>query len=140
VIMLGGDDPTQASVLNTLLHSAGRAIAPFSEWLSAGAMLLFQSVLNLLIPSGSGQAALTIPLMAPLADLAGLTRQIAVLAFQLGDGLTNIVVPTSASLVGTLAVARIDFGIWLRFIWRFQLLLSLLALGAVWIAVAINYQ
>jgi uncharacterized ion transporter superfamily protein YfcC len=140
IILLGGDDPTDPSVLNTILHKTGSLIEPFSNIVAAQAMLVFQSLLNFLLPSGSGQAALTIPLMAPLADLTGLSRQIAVLAFQLGDGFTNIIIPTSASLVGTLAVARIDYATWVRFIWKFQLILIVLSAAFIWIAVAINLQ
>ena len=135
ILVLGGDDPTQPSVLNTILHFAGSWIEPLPGQVSAVVMFFFQSILNFFVPSGSGQAALTVPLMAPLAEFAGLTRQVAVLAFQLGDGLTNIIIPTSASLMGTLAVARVDFVIWLKFIWKFQLALFALALLFIVIAV-----
>ena len=98
-------------------------------------MYVFQSVFNFFVVSGSGQAALTMPLMAPLADIAGITRQVAVLAFQLGDGFTNIIVPTSGALVGTLGVARIDWADWARFITKFMLVLfagsTLFVVGAV---------
>jgi uncharacterized ion transporter superfamily protein YfcC len=73
--------------------------------------------------------------MAPLADIAGVSRQVAVLAFQLGDGLTNIFVPTSAALLGALGAARLDWGTWAKFIIKFLLLLmlvsSLFVIGAV---------
>ena len=61
------------------------------------------------------------PLMAPLSDLVGVPRQMAVIAFQLGDGLTNIIIPTSAALIGCLGVARIDWMVWARFIYKFML-------------------
>ncbi|MEX0321622.1 MAG: putative basic amino acid antiporter YfcC [Puniceicoccaceae bacterium] len=140
ILILGGDDPTQPSVLNTLLHVTGSWIEPLPGQVSAVAMFFFQALLNFFVPSGSGQAALTVPLMAPLAEIAGLTRQVAVLAFQLGDGLTNIIIPTSASLMGTLAVARVDFMIWLKFIWKFQLALFALALLFIVSAVAIGFN
>lgn len=140
ILMLGGDDPTQPSVLNTLLFTAGQWIEPLPGQVSALAMFIFQSGLNFFVPSGSGQAALTVPLMAPLADIAGLSRQIAVLTFQLGDGLTNIIIPTSASLMGTLAVARVDFIVWLRFIWKLQFLLICLAMGFIVVAVSIGLR
>jgi uncharacterized ion transporter superfamily protein YfcC len=140
VLMLGGDDPTQPSVLNTVLHYSGTWIEPLPNKVSAVAMFVFQSLLNFFVPSGSGQAALTVPLMAPLADIAGLTRQIAVLAFQLGDGLTNLIIPTSASLMGTLAVARLDFVVWLRFIFKLQILLTVLAILFISAAVMIGYS
>jgi len=140
VLLLGGDNPTQPSVLNTLLQAAGSSIDGLSESVAALLMLVLQSVFNFFIASGSGQAALTMPLMAPLSDLVGVSRQVAVLAFQLGDGLTNIIIPTSASLVGCLGVARLDWSVWFRFVWRLQLWLSLLAALAVITAVFVGYQ
>ncbi|WP_376711949.1 putative basic amino acid antiporter YfcC [Shewanella profunda] len=127
LLLLGGGEPTQPSVLNTILSSAGGVIGHLPDALSAWFMLLFQSVFNFFVTSGSGQAALTMPLMAPLSDIVGVTRQVAVLAFQLGDGLTNIIVPTSASLMATLGVCRVDWGNWLKFIWRFMLFLMLIS-------------
>jgi uncharacterized ion transporter superfamily protein YfcC len=139
VLVLGGDAPTEATVLNTLLHQAGGLIGDLAPALSASLMLGFQAVFNFFVVSGSGQAALTMPLMAPLADLAGVTRQVAVLAFQLGDGFTNIIVPTSGALIGTLGVARVEWAIWARFIWRFVLALFAAALAFVVLAVAMGY-
>ncbi len=120
VLLLGGDDPEQPSVLNTLLYRSAEQLDGLGQTPAAVLMFWFQSAFNLLVSSGSGQAALTMPLMAPLADLLGLSRQVAVLAFQLGDGLTNVLVPTSASLVGCLAVARVSWATWLRFIGPFM--------------------
>ncbi len=127
LILLGGGDATSPSVLNTLLSGAGAFIGDMPAALSAWFMLLFQSVFNFFVTSGSGQAALTMPLMAPLADIVGVSRQVAVLAFQLGDGFTNVIVPTSASLMATLGVCRVDWGAWLKFIWRFILGLFVLS-------------
>jgi uncharacterized ion transporter superfamily protein YfcC len=103
-------------------------------------MYVFQSVFNFFVVSGTGQAALTMPLMAPLADIAGVTRQVAVLAFQLGDGFTNIIVPTSGSLIGTLAVARIEWSKWARFILTFVFMLFVGASIFTIVAVFIGYQ
>ncbi|MBE1276673.1 putative basic amino acid antiporter YfcC [Enterovibrio baiacu] len=126
LLLLGGgsEDP---SVLNTILHSAGSAISELPSAMAAWLMYVFQSVFNFFVTSGSGQAALTMPLLAPLSDIAGVTRQVSVLAFQLGDGFTNIIVPTSASLMATLGVCRIDWGNWVKFVWRFMLLLFIMA-------------
>jgi uncharacterized ion transporter superfamily protein YfcC len=136
MMILGSDDPAVPSVLNTVLNAAGNSLTGMHDMLAAWTMLVFQSVFNFFVVSGSGQAALTMPLMAPLADLAGVSRQIAVLAFQLGDGLTNIFVPTSAALMGVLGVARIDWATWLRHIWPFGLVIFALASGWVLYGVA----
>ncbi|MBW3110652.1 MULTISPECIES: putative basic amino acid antiporter YfcC [Bacillaceae] len=127
VIILGGDAPDAPSVLNTVLYGAGQVVGDFPEAISAWCMYLFQSIFNFFVVSGSGQAALTMPLMAPLSDIAGVTRQVSVLAFQLGDGLTNILVPTSAALMGTLGAARVDWGVWAKFIFKFMLILFVLS-------------
>ncbi|MFZ1427644.1 MAG: hypothetical protein WAS21_12820 [Geminicoccaceae bacterium] len=135
MLILGSDDPAVPSVLNTLLNSAGVVLTDMPQMLAAWFMLVLQSVFNFFIVSGSGQAALTMPLMGPLADLAGLTRQVAVLAFQLGDGLTNTLVPTSASLMGVLGVARVDWVTWIRHIWPFALVIF--ALASAWLLYAV---
>ena len=107
VYLMGGDDPTQPSLLNAMLHAGSVTLGDLPGWLAAWMMFLGQSIFNFFVTSGSGQAALTMPIMAPLADLVGVTRQVAILAFQLGDGFTNLIVPTSGALIGTLGVARL---------------------------------
>lgn len=140
VAMLGGDDPDAFTVLNTALNGAAQFTAVLPEWATAWGMLVVQSVLNLAIVSGSGQAALTMPLMAPLADLSGVTRQTAVLAFQFGDGFTNMMTPASAALMGCLAAARLDWLTWIRFVWKPLLVVMAMASAAVLIAHAIGYS
>ena len=140
VLLLGGDNPENPSVLNTLLYYSAQSLQDLPNYLSAWLMLVVQSVINFFVSSGSGQAALTMPLIAPLSDLIGLSRQIAVLAFQLGDGLTNCIIPTSAALIGCLGAVRLDWAIWLKFVWRLQLYLFGLASVFMLVAVAINYQ
>lgn len=134
VLLLGGDAPDQPSLLNTLLYYAASGLGELPTALTAWGMYLFQSVFNFFVTSGSGQAALTMPLMSPLSDLLGVTRQTAVLAFQLGDGLTNILVPTSAALMGCLGAAKVDWLVWIKFVWRFFLVIfcaaSLCVIGA----------
>lgn len=139
LIILGGAEPTAPSALNTILHSTANSLEGFSQTTSAIVMLLFQSVFNLFVTSGSGQAALTMPLLAPMADLVAVSRQTAVLAFQLGDGLTNIIVPTSASLLGCLGVTGISWNEWAKFIWKFLAFNMLLATIFVVVAVAIGF-
>jgi uncharacterized ion transporter superfamily protein YfcC len=137
--MMGGDDPDAFTVLNTALNAAAGFTAALPDWAAAWGMLAVQSVLNLAIVSGSGQAALTMPLMAPLADLSGVTRQTAVLAFQFGDGFTNMMTPASAALMGSLAAARLDWVTWLRFVWKPMIALLLMSSAAILIAHAVGY-
>ena len=139
MLILGGDDPTSPSLLNTLLDSLAGFAGSVPDWMAAWAMYLVQSGFNFFVTSGSGQASITMPIMAPLADLTGVTRQTAVLAFQLGDGITNLIVPTSPVLMACLAAARVGYGEWLRFIWKPILVLMLMASAVVLAAQAIGY-
>jgi len=140
VILLGGDNPETASVLNTILYNLSGLTEGWAAWASAWGMYVLQSVINLFVVSGSGQAALTMPLMAPLADLNGVSRQTAVLAFQLGDGLTNIFCPASAALMGCLGAARLDWTLWVKFCWKFLIGLMVLASAFIIISVLIGYM
>ncbi len=140
VFLLGGDDPTAPSLLNTFLYHASAALSGLPAALAAWLMLLGQGLFNFFVSSGSGQAALTMPLMAPLSDLVGVSRQIAVLAFQLGDGLTNLAVPTSAGLMACLGAARLDWLQWLRASAFFLLVLLVLASAAILVASAVGYR
>jgi uncharacterized ion transporter superfamily protein YfcC len=98
-----------------------------------------QTAINFFVPSGSGQAALTMPLMAPLADLVGVSRQTAVLAYQMGDGFTNLIIPTSAVLMGALSLAGVPWQRWALWILPLQLALFLLGLVVLAVAVATGF-
>jgi uncharacterized ion transporter superfamily protein YfcC len=140
LLLAGGESPTAYSTFNSLLNAAAGFTAILPDWLTAWGMLVVQSGINFLITSGSGQASVTMPLMAPLADLSGVSRQTAVLAFQLGAGLTDILVPTSPALMGCLAAARVEFGLWLTFIWKPMLGAYALASVVVIAAHAMGYS
>lgn len=140
VIVLGGTDATTPSVMNTVLYTLGNVISGLPAVICAWLMYVLQSIFNFFVVSGSGQAALTMPIMAPLADFAGVTRQVAVLAFQLGDGLTNLIVPTSGCLLGTLGVCRLEWGKWAKFQIKMQGVLFALASVFVIVAVLINFS
>lgn len=131
---------TDGQILDTLIYSAASVLETVPRYVSAMGMLVFQTTLNFLVPSGSGQAAVTMPLMAPLSDVLGITRQTAVFAFQCGDGFSNTIVPTSGVLMAMLALAGIPYEKWLRFV--LPLFLLLMAEGAIFlvIAVAIGYS
>ncbi len=106
LLLVGNGEAGDASVLNTILNSIANAISGLDNAVAARFMLLFRAVFNFFVTSGSGQAALTMPLLAPLGDLVGVNRQVTVLAFQFGDGFSHIIYPTSASLMATLGVCR----------------------------------
>jgi uncharacterized ion transporter superfamily protein YfcC len=138
--LLGGSDLHQPSVLNAFLYTAGGAIAGTPELLAAWGMLAAQSAFNFFVSSGSAQATITMPLMAGLGELVGVTRQVSVLCFQLGDGLTNLVMPTSAAMMGAIGVAGLGWLAWVRIILRLVLLLLALAAATIAIAVGIGYD
>lgn len=135
IIVLGGTDATQG---NTILYTISNAMQGFAPTVSAWLMYVFQSIFNFFVVFGSGQAALTMPVMSPLADLVGVSRQTAVLAFQLGDTFTNIIVPTSGVLLRTLAATRLPWGKWAKFQIKFQALLFVMATLTMIIAVSVN--
>ena len=103
-------------IIDTILHSLAGVAGGIPPVVSAQFMFIVQTILNLFVPSGSGQAALTMPIMAPLADLVGVTRQTAVLAFQFGDGFSNLIIPTSGVAMGVLSLARVPWSTWARWI------------------------
>ncbi len=106
-------------IMDTLLYGLSRSLAHTGEVASLGVMYVFQTLLNIVMPSGSAKAALTMPIMTQFADLIGVSRQTTVLAFQFGDGFTNMLTPTSGVLIGVLGIARIPYGTWLKWVWRF---------------------
>ena len=112
------------SILNSLqaaLNNAG------GEW-SLSAMYGIQALINTIIPSATAKAAITIPIMAPFSDMVGVSRQAMVLAFQFGDGFTNMITPTSGVLIASLSMARISYSDWVRKIWRPVLALMVIGL------------
>ncbi|AJR04240.1 YfcC family protein [Siansivirga zeaxanthinifaciens] len=114
-------------IIDTILNSVAVMAGDTPQFISVSLMFLFQSCLNFFIPSGSGQAALTMPIMAPLSDLLGISRQLAVLAFQFGDGLSNMIVPTSGVTMGTLSIAKIPYNVWFKWICPTVIILSFIA-------------
>ena len=126
-------------VVDTILDALASGLGGAGATVAASAMFGVQTAINVFVPSGSGQAALTMPLMAPLADLVGVTRQTAVLAFQMGDGFTNMIIPTSPVLMGVLSLARVPWPTWARWILPLQLGLFALGVAALVVAVAVGY-
>lgn len=106
---------SDACILDTIVYGIVNIVGVLPNSIKAVGMFLCQSLINCVIVSGTGQAAVTMPLMVPVSDLVGISRQTAVLAFQLGDGFSNSVLPMSSSLMGYLAVSKIPYSKWLKF-------------------------
>jgi len=126
-------------VADTVIHAIAQPLAEVGPQIGAVGMFCVQSVCNVFIPSGSGQAYVTMPVMVPLADLSGISRETAVLAYQFGDGFTNMIVPTNALLMGMLALGRIPYGGWLRFLAPFMLQVFVLAALVLVLAVQLGF-
>lgn len=127
-------------VLHTIVHGLAIPLQQTGPEISSIGMYFIQSFLNFFIPSGSGQAFVTMPIMAPIADLTGVSRQIAVLAYQFGDGFTNMLVPTNAVLMGILGIAGIPYDRWFKFIIPLMIKLWIAGSIALIIAVYIAYN
>jgi uncharacterized ion transporter superfamily protein YfcC len=119
---------TEGKIIDTILYSVAHALEGFHPVASAEIMFFIQSLINVIVPSGSGQAALTMPILAPLSDIIGLTRQTAVLIFQMGDGLNNMIIPTSGVTMGTLAIAKIPYHVWVKWIFPLMMILFLVSM------------
>jgi uncharacterized ion transporter superfamily protein YfcC len=113
-------------IIDTILYGISQSMANAGEVGSAGAMYSIQTVLNLIIPSSSAKAVLTIPMMAEFSDIIGISRQLTVLAYQLGDGFTNMITPTSGVLIGCIGIARVPYSKWLKFFFPFLLILVII--------------
>lgn len=130
---------TKGQIIDTVISALASLVSSLPGSITAVGMFWVQVIINFFIPSGSGQAATTMPIMAPLSDLVGITRQTAVLAYQYGDGFTNQIIPTSAALMGVLAMGKVPYERWFKFIWK--LMAFWIAAGTVMVLIAaiINY-
>ncbi len=116
------------NIIDSVLHSMQEGLDGSGEVGSLSAMYGIQALINFVIPSATAKAAITIPIMAPFSDMVGVSRQAMVLAFQFGDGFTNMITPTSGVLVAALAMARIPYTEWVKWIWKMVLVLLILGL------------
>lgn len=117
---------SDGKIIGTMLYHLAGVTDHLNTVVSVQFMFLFQGLLNFFVPSGSGQAALTMPIMAPLSDIIGVTRQTAVLCFQMGDGIFNMIIPTSGVTMGVLSIAKIPYNKWVK--WVFPLILVFIVL------------
>ncbi len=117
----------EGKIIDTLLHSLASQMENTGKVASVGIMYVIQNVINIIIPSGSAKAALTMPIMAPFSDVIGVSRQATVMAFQFGDGFTNMITPTSGVLIAVLGVAKIPYEKWVK--WITPLMIIMIILG-----------
>ena len=113
-------------IVDSILHAMQEGLDGTGPLASLSAMYGIQAVINFIIPSATAKAAITIPIMAPFSDLVGVSRQAMVLAFQFGDGFTNMITPTSGVLVAALAMARIPYAKWVKWVWKMVVVLLVL--------------
>jgi uncharacterized ion transporter superfamily protein YfcC len=130
---------TEGRILDTIVHGLASMAEGLPRVLVGAALVLIEMVLTFLIPSGSAKAALSMPILVPIARLAGISGQTTVLAFLLGNGLVNMISPTSGMLLAYLATAQLPFSTWFRFILPLFGLLTVLAFGVIALAVHIGY-
>lgn len=126
-------------IMDTVVRALAGTLTDLPGAIGAVAMFFVQSAINLIIPSGSGQAAASMPIMVPIADILEMKRQVAVLAFQFGDGISNVWSPTSAYFMAGLALARVPWPAWVRYVWPLILIWTGLAVVFLISAVAIGY-
>lgn len=129
---------SEGKIVDSIIHGMATLLGQGSAFMSSVGMLLFQTAMNFLIPSGSGQAATTMPIMAPLSDLVGVNRQVAVLAFQFGDGFSNLLWPTGFILIGCI-LAKIPLNRYFRWFLPLFGMLFLAQVAFLWGAILIGY-
>ena len=113
-------------IIDSILFYISKSMNDFGKITSVGMMYIIQNIINVIIPSGSAKAALTMPMMSQFSDLIGVSRQATVMAFQFGDGFTNMITPTSGVLIGVLGVAKIPYDKWVKWIGGFMVVLIIL--------------
>lgn len=129
-----------ASIIDTILNGLSHVLGGLPALVAAYIMYPVQMFINFFVNSGSGQAALTIPILAPLGDLIGISRQLTVLIFQLGDGFSNALFPTSGVLLACLGLAGVPYSKWIKWVLPIQGILFLIALGAITVAYLIGWS
>jgi uncharacterized ion transporter superfamily protein YfcC len=117
-------------ITDTILNSSAEAVKGYSSVVFINVMYWIEVLLSFFVPSTSGLAVLSMPIMAPLADFSSVGRELVVTAFQSACGIVNLITPTSAVVVGGLAIGRVSYEKWLRFVWPLLLILSILIMAA----------
>lgn len=128
----------QSKISDTIIKFLANFLKNSNPIFTAIGMFFTQGIINIFIPSGSGQAMITLPIMIPLSDIVGISRQIAIIAFQMGDGITNLIFPTMAVTMAFLSFADINFIKWLKFIFPFMIVITLVSIIFLIAAIEIN--
>ena len=126
-------------ISDTIAYHLSETLLQFPLYVSAVGMAVAQTFMNFVIPSGSGQALATLPVMIPVGELIGITRQSAVLAFQIGDGVSNLINPSLGGIIAMLSLCRIPFDRWLRFIFPLFIMIWLISIVFLIVSVLIGY-
>ncbi len=129
----------EGMIIDTLIQHASVALLSMPKIAAAEGMFIFQSGLNFLIPSASGQALVSMPLMTPMSDLIGISRQTTVLAFILGDGLSNMIIPTNGVLMAMIGLAKVPFEKWFKLVLPLFIISTIIAFIFIAIAVGVGY-
>lgn len=130
---------TTGNIIHTIAHGASAIIGNFGLATAGLGILIFTLLFNFVIPSGTSKAAIMIPLLTPIGDICGLTRQVVALAYQLGDSLTNTLTPLSGTLMGSLDLAKVDYTKWIRYAAPLMGILAIVAGAFVSILAAISW-
>ena len=131
---------SSANVLDTVVHGLASMMAFFPNFLKAPVMLVMNVIVNAFVTSGTGQAAVVMPVMVPLADVAGITSQTAVLAYKFGDGFCNYILPHASALMGFLGATGIGYDIWMKFMGKLFAMWMALGSGILILAYLVQYQ
>ncbi len=129
----------EGQIVDSIIYYCTNMLSEMPKLLAVNGMYMFQWLLNLVIPSGSAQAATTMPIMVPISDILGINRQIAVTAFHYGDGVTNLLTPACGPLMAALAVAKVPFDKWLKWVVPILISWTLIGFAAVTVSQLINY-
>ena len=129
---------TDGNIMDTLINALAAVVGWLPPALTAIGMFLVQTALNFIFASGSGQAATTMPIMAPLGDVVGVTRQVSVLAFQFGDGITNAISPIPPVLMAAIGLGKVPYDRWVKFVWPLMVFWTVLAAVLLVVATAMK--
>lgn len=129
----------QGAILDSVVYYMVQPLSVMPKVIASSLMVIIQTLINFFVPSGSGQAMVTMPIMTPMADILGINRQVAVLAFQFGDGLSNMMIPTLGATMACLGIARLEYGKWVAFAGKLFVIHLCISISFMIFATLINF-